>query len=155
MMQNQSLFRGQVEPLLGRPTGAPNPIWSNQSNTTTQPPPPHPQLGFALGPVQPPAFNSFGLGPHGLFAPSLPTTAATVAQGPPAHAFGLGHAQSGGQSLMNSMQQEKGHTNKEKLKSKFFAERIWKTKYRSSCQDIFLIQHLVFLTFFGQINQYF
>ena len=107
MMQNQSLFRGQVEPLLGRPTGAPNPIWSNPSNTTTQPPPPHPQLGFALGPAQPPAFNSFGLGPHGLFAPSLPTTAATVAQGPPAHAFGLGHAQSGGQSLMNSMQQEK------------------------------------------------
>ena len=111
MMQNQSLFRGQVEPLLGRPTGGPNPIWSNQSSTTQPahqhpPPPHHHQLGFPLGPAhQPPAFNSFGLGPHGLFAPAMPTTAATVAQGP-APFGGLGHVQSG-QPLMNSMQQEK------------------------------------------------
>ena len=86
-------------------TGA-NPIWPNQSQTQ-HPPPPHPppQLGFPLGPAQP-AFNSFGLG-HGLFAPAMPTTAAaTVAQGP-AH-FGVGHhVQQSGQSLMNSMQQEK------------------------------------------------
>ena len=40
-------------------------------------------------------------------------------------------------AIINSMQQEKGHTNKEKLKSKFFAKRIWKIKYRSSCWEIF------------------
>ena len=40
-------------------------------------------------------------------------------------------------AIINSMQQEKGHTNKEKLKSKFFAKRIWKIEYRLSCWEIF------------------
>ena len=53
-------------------------------------------------------------------------------------------------AIINSMQQEKGHTNKEKLKSRFFAKRIWKTKYI----PLVMSKSGIF-DFFGQINQYF
>ena len=52
------------------------------------------------------------------------------------------------------MQQEKGHTNKEKLKSRFFAKRIWKTKYiplvmsKSGIFDFFWPNKSVFLKLF-------